>query len=75
MTSGLLASGSEGVIAMAKKTNFEQVPLEVVRRVVEEQVQQEQMTESDREIKKKELEQLEQLLVAGSRINGKGGKR
>ncbi len=60
---------------MAKKTNFEQVPLEVVRRVVEEQVQQEQMTESDREIKKKELEQLEQLLVAGSRINGKGGKR
>ena len=60
---------------MPNKTNFEQVPLEVVRKVVEEQVQQEQMTESEREIKKKELEQLEQLLVAGSRINGKGGKR
>jgi membrane-associated HD superfamily phosphohydrolase len=60
---------------MPKKRKFEQVSLEVVKKVVEEQIQQEQMTESDREIKKKELEQLEQLLVAGSRINGNGGKR
>jgi CTP-dependent riboflavin kinase len=60
---------------MPKKRKFEQVSLEVVKKVVEEQVQQEQMTESGREIKKKELEQLEQLLVAGSRIKEKGGKR
>ena len=60
---------------MPKKRKFEQISLEVVKKVVEEQIQQEQMTESDREIKKKELEQLEQLVVAGSRINRNGGKR
>jgi hypothetical protein len=59
---------------MPKKRKFEQISLEVVKKVVEEQIQQEQMTESDREIKKKELEQLEQL-VAESRINRNGGKR
>ena len=48
---------------MHTKTNFEQVPLEVVRKVVEEQVRQEEKSELDQEIKKKELEQLEQLLL------------
>ena len=31
---------------MRKKTNFEQVPLEVVKRVVEEQVKQEETSEA-----------------------------
>jgi hypothetical protein len=48
---------------MHKKTNFEQVPLEVVRKVVEEQVRQEETSELGQGIKKKELEQLEQLLL------------
>ena len=55
---------------MRKKPNFEQVPLEVVKKVVEEQVRQE-VTESGREIKKQELEQLEQVLLAA----GQRGKQ
>jgi hypothetical protein len=60
---------------MPKKPSFEQVPLDVVKKVLEEQVRQEETTESDRGIKKKEkLDQLQQLLLAASRANGKGGK-
>jgi hypothetical protein len=60
---------------MPKKPSFERVPLDVVKKVLEEQVKQEETTESDRGIKKKEkLDQLQQLLLAASRANGKGGK-
>jgi len=60
---------------MTKKPSFEQVPLEVVKRVLEEQVKQEEMTESDRRIKKKEqLDRLQQLLLVASKRNGRGGK-
>jgi hypothetical protein len=43
---------------MRKKPKFEQVPLEVVKKVVEEEVRREE-TQSSRETEKKELEQLE----------------
>jgi len=60
---------------MTKKPSFEQVPLEVVKKVLEEQVKQEEMTESDRGIKKKEkLDRLQQLLLVASKRNGRGGK-
>jgi hypothetical protein len=60
---------------MSKKPSFEQVPLDVVKKVLEEQVKQEEMTESDRGIKKKEkLNQLQPLLLAASKRNGRGGK-
>jgi hypothetical protein len=60
---------------MPKKMQFEQVPLEVVQKVLQEQVKQEETTESDRGIKKKEkLDQLQQLLLAESKRNGRGGK-
>jgi len=60
---------------MPKKPSFERVPLDVVKKVLEEQVRQEETTESDRGIKKKEkLDQLQQLLLAASRANGNGGK-
>jgi Na+-transporting methylmalonyl-CoA/oxaloacetate decarboxylase gamma subunit len=54
---------------MRTKTNFEQVPLEVVRRVVEEQVKQEETSEAGRRVKKEELDQLQQLLLAASTPN------
>ncbi len=60
---------------MTKKPSFEQVPLEVVKKVLEEQVKLEEMTESDRGIKKKEkLDRLQQLLLVASKRNGRGGK-
>ena len=60
---------------MPQKIKFEQVPLEVVKKILEGQVKQEETTESDRGIKKKEkLDQLQQLLLAGSKRNGRGGK-
>jgi hypothetical protein len=60
---------------MPQKPSFERVPLDVVKKVLEEQVKQEETIESDRGIKKKEkLDQLQQLLLAASRANGKGGK-
>ena len=60
---------------MPKKPSFERVPLEVVKKVLEEQVQQEETAESDGEIKKREkLGQLQQLLLAASKRNGRGGK-
>jgi hypothetical protein len=60
---------------MPKKLSFERVPLNVVKKVLEEQLKQEETTESDRGIKKKEkLDQLQQLLLAESKRNGRGGK-
>jgi len=60
---------------MPKKPSFERVPLDVVKKVLEEQVEQEETPESDRGIKRKEkLDQLRQLLLAASTRNGRGGK-
>jgi hypothetical protein len=60
---------------MPKKPSFERVPLNVVKKVLEEQLKHEETTESDRGIKKKEkLDQLQQLLLAESKRNGSGGK-
>jgi hypothetical protein len=39
------------------KTHFEQVPMEVVRKIVEEQIRREITTEQDQGIKKKTLEE------------------
>jgi hypothetical protein len=57
---------------MRKKTNFEQVPLEVVKRVVEEQVKQEETSEAGQGVKKEELDQPQQLLFAASTPNRNG---
>jgi hypothetical protein len=57
---------------MIKQTVFEQVPLEVVKEVVEEQIKQQRITESGDAILKQEVRQLEQLLLPGSRTNGRG---
>jgi len=60
---------------MPKKPSFERVPLDVVKKILEEQVKQKETTESDGGIKKKEnLDQLQQLLLAASKRNGRGGK-
>ena len=56
---------------MHRKTNFEQVSLELVKKVVEEQAKREEPTKSGRGTHKEELEQ---LLLAMSRANGKGRK-
>ena len=56
---------------MPKKRKFEQVPLEVVKKVVEEQASREETTESGQGTKKEELKQ---LLLAISKTNGKGRK-
>jgi hypothetical protein len=39
------------------KTHFEQVPLEIVRKIVEEQIRRETTTEEDQGTKKKTLEE------------------
>jgi len=39
------------------RTHFEQVPMEVVRKIVEEQLRRETATEQDQGIKKKTLEE------------------
>jgi hypothetical protein len=39
------------------KTHFEQVPMEAVRKIVEEQIRRETATEQDQGIKKKTLEE------------------
>lgn len=44
------------------KTHFAQVPLEIVRKIVEEQIRLEKATEQDQNTKKKPLE--EELLEA-----------
>jgi hypothetical protein len=56
--SGLLVSGpSEGVQMLEPKTHFEQVPLEVIRKIVEEQILREATTEQDQGTKKETLEE------------------
>jgi hypothetical protein len=57
---------------MIKQTVFEQVPLEVVKKVVEGQIKQQRITESGDAILKQEVRQLEQLLLPGSQTNGRG---
>jgi hypothetical protein len=57
---------------MIKQTVFEQVPLEVVKEVVEGQIKQQRITESGDAILKQEVRQLEQLLLPGSQTNGRG---
>lgn len=54
---------------MVKKSNFEQVPLDVVRKVLEKQVKPE-----DQGTKGQKLNGLKQLPSADNGANGKGGK-
>jgi hypothetical protein len=57
-TSSLLASGcSEGVAMLSAKTHFQQVSLEIVRKIVEEQIRRETETEQAQEAKKLTLEE------------------
>ena len=55
------------------KTTFEQVPLEVVKKVVEEQLKQQERASEG--IKKKELEQSERLLLTNREANEKVRKK
>jgi len=59
---------------MRKKTNFEQVPMEVVKKVLKEQIKQEETSEAGPAVKKEELDQFQQLLLAASTPN-RNGKR
>ena len=54
---------------MAKKSNFEQVPLAVVKRVLEKQVKPE-----DQGTEGQKLKRLKQLPALHRGANGKGGK-
>ena len=54
---------------MAKKSNFEQVPLAVVKRVLEKQAKPE-----DRGTEGQKLKRLKQLAAVGNGANRKGGK-
>jgi hypothetical protein len=57
MTLGLVASRCfEGVAMVKPRTHFEQVPLEVVKKIVEEKAEREQTAERRRAIKTKKLE-------------------
>jgi hypothetical protein len=53
------------------KTHFEQVPLEVVRKIVEEEVQEEKTTGQARGTKKKKLQE---DLLGASAVNGRNEK-
>jgi hypothetical protein len=57
---------------MSKKTSFEQVSLDVVKRIIEEQAEQQEPIRSRQGIKNK-LD-LEPILLERDRTNGKGGK-
>jgi hypothetical protein len=54
---------------MAKKSDFEQVPLEVVKKVLEKQARSE-----DQGTKGRKLERLKQPPAVDNGANGKGGK-
>jgi hypothetical protein len=54
---------------MAKKSNFEQVPLDEVKKVLEEQIKRE-----GQGTKGQKLKQLKQLPSVNNGANGKGGK-
>jgi hypothetical protein len=56
MAPGLLAFGcSEGVAMLKPKIHFEQVPLELVRKIVEEQLRREKAGEQDPGARKNRL--------------------
>jgi hypothetical protein len=55
------------------KTTFEQVSLEVVKKVVEEQLKQQERASAG--IKKKELKQSERLLLTNREANEKGRQK
>ncbi len=55
---------------MVKKSNFDQVSLDVVRRVLEEQIKRE-----GQGTKGQKLKQPKQLLSVDNGANGKGGKQ
>jgi hypothetical protein len=59
---------------MPKKIMFEQVSLQVVKKVLEEQIKREELTESDPGIKRAKLKRLEQLLSVDDAPNGNGRK-
>jgi hypothetical protein len=59
-------------MAMSKKTSFEQVPLDVVKKMIEAQFKQEVPTRSGPGIKKRKLGQ-KPILSEGNGTNGKGG--
>jgi hypothetical protein len=54
---------------MAKKSNFEQVPLDVVKKVLEEQIKRE-----DQGTNGQKLKRLKQVPSVDNGANGKGGK-
>jgi hypothetical protein len=56
---------------LPKKTKFEQVPLEIVKKVIEEEAEWEKMSGSGPGTKKDDLEQIH---LAIRRANGKGAK-
>jgi hypothetical protein len=58
---------------MPKKTTFEQVPLDVVKKIVE-RVKLEETTGSDGGIKKEKLKRFEQLPLTRNGSNGNGRK-
>jgi hypothetical protein len=50
MISSMLASGCfQGVAVLHTKTHFEQVPIEIVRRIVEEQIRREEVVKPNRD--------------------------
>jgi hypothetical protein len=58
-TSGLLASRrTEGVAVLMSKTHFEQISLEIVRKIVEEQTRREQGAERARGTKQETQEEV-----------------
>jgi hypothetical protein len=67
IASGLLASRWSGVIPMPKqRTHFEQIPLEAVRKIVEDQLSEEITAKPDRVTSKKNL--AKDLLAAPKRL-------
>ena len=59
---------------MSKKTNFEQVPLYVVKKVLEEQAQQEGNTEIKPRDQERKANAVGRTSFVRKLANGKGGK-
>jgi predicted type IV restriction endonuclease len=56
--SSLLASGQlKGLFMLHSKTHYEQVPMEIVQKILKEQIPLEPAIEQDQEIKKKALDE------------------
>jgi hypothetical protein len=71
MTFRLLAfTRRQGVLMLEQKTHYEQIPLEIVRKIVEEQILQEITTEQAQETNTLKLEEdlveAQEGLIAGS---------